>query len=216
MRPQAFLQYHNAEKMGWVPWGARPGLERDLILTTRRKSVLQAIGATVYLVARLPRPAGYFLWETFTIAHVEPRDDQFLAWGPGRQLLPPAPLAGPEFDAFHRACAYFVGFQPIDRHAYLSTLDAAVRASPTEVTPDMAVFCTRLIASFPRSGDAYYYRAFAHRQLGLSELAHLDALDALRLGTEYESAARALLLPSLASVERKGSSHAHPSAPVAG
>jgi hypothetical protein len=202
--------------MGWLPWGARPGQERELVLTTRRKTVLQAIGATVYLIARLPRPARYVLWETFTIAHVEAREDQFVAWGPGQQLLPPVTLNGPDFDTFHRACAYFVGFQPIDRQPYLATLRAAVQANPTEATPEAAVFCTALITSFPRNGDVRYYRAAVHHQLGHPELAHFDAVEALRLGTEYEAAARALLLPSLLAADREGSWHVHASASASG
>ncbi|MFQ3592845.1 MAG: hypothetical protein SNJ82_06595, partial [Gemmataceae bacterium] len=124
-----------------------------------------------------------------------PRGKQYVAWGPGQQLRPPVPLGGPEFVAFQRACAYFVGFQAIDHHAYLARLQAAVQNNPPHWTTEGVVFCTRLITAFPQNGNGYYYRAVVHQQLGLPELAHLDAQEALRLGTEYAAAAREILLP---------------------
>jgi hypothetical protein len=189
------LQYHHAERLGWVPWGSRPFLERDLALVTRRQTVRQAVGATVFLIVRLPRPTGYFLWESFTLSHVEELKGQYLAWGTGQQMIPPLRLEGPEFEAFQRACAYFVGFQAIDRQPYLHTLREATERNPQHLTPESLAFCSQVIDRFPTWGDAYYHRAFVHHHLGNPAAAQRDAAEALRLGTDYAEAARCWLGP---------------------
>src|SRR5262249_12936192 len=146
----SFLQYHNAEKLGWVPLGERPFLERELAITTRVRGVQKAVGGTVYLITRLPRPTSYWLWESFTVEHVVERDGVFQAWGPGRQLVPPQPLAGPVFEAFRKACAYFIGFQAIDRHPFAREVQRlALSHRADDVTAEAADFCSRLVASFP-------------------------------------------------------------------
>jgi hypothetical protein len=189
---RSYLQYHNAEKLGWVPLGDEPFLERELAIRTRRKLVESAVGGTVYLIARIGRPTAYYLWERFTVEHVEKRGDEYHAWGAGRQLVPPQLLSGPEFEAFRKACAYFVGFMPIDRQPYLATLRGlADRWCRDGLDADAAVFCTRLIQALPESGDAYFYRGMVHLRLGQPGLAALDLDEALRRGTEHAEAARA-------------------------
>ncbi|NBO91700.1 MAG: hypothetical protein EBV06_05225 [Planctomycetia bacterium] len=189
----AFLQYHNAEKLGWVPFGERPFIERELAITTRIRAVQKAVSGTVYLIVKLPRPTGYYLWECFTVHSVEEREGAFQAWGPGYQLVPPQPLTGPEFEEFHRRCAYFVGFQSIDRHPFAATLHRLAQDHRADdVTADAVAFCSRLVASFPDNGDVLYYRAFVYSRVGEALRAQLDAHQALRLGTEYHEAALAL------------------------
>lgn len=191
---RSYLQYHNAEKLGWVPLGDEPFLERELGIRTRRKLVESAVGGTVYLIARIGRPTAYYLWERFAVEHVEKRGEEYHAWGAGRQLVPPQPLEGPEFEAFRRACAYFVGFQLIDRQPYLATLrDLAERWCKDAPEANAMAFCTRLIQAMPDRGDAFFYRGFVHLRLGQPELAALDLNEALRRGTDHAEAARAAL-----------------------
>ena len=92
----------------------------DALLTTRLgvftklATVQQAKGGTLYVVSGFGKPKKYVLWEAFTIEDVTKQDDQFVVSGPGRVLLPPAPLEGKEFEKFKTACANFVGFRKID------------------------------------------------------------------------------------------------------
>ncbi len=187
-----YLQYHNAARFGWVPLDARPFLQTQPSVWTRR-DVREAVGGVVYLIVSLPRPKRYYLWERFQVAEVREESGRFCAWGPGWQLMPPQRLEGEAFEAFRKACAYFVGFRRIDHLPYTHTLEELARGHH-QATIDEAVgrFCDDLVEAFPASGDARYARAFVRRQLGRHAAAVADFDEALRLGTEFASEAESL------------------------
>lgn len=190
----AYLQYHNAEKLGWVPFGERPFLQTELGLYTRRREVLGAVGARAYLVVRVGTPGAYYLWDAFTVERVEKQGDGYRAWGPGWQLVPPQRLLGEEFEQFRRACAYFIGFQQVDQHPYaaaLARLAEQWRGLP--LVDEAEAFCTSLVRWRPESGDPYYFRGFVRAGRGLLAEAASDFREALRLGTEFAAQATASL-----------------------
>lgn len=193
--PQSeWLQYFNVEKMGRFPNGA------DALLTTRMgvfsklAAVQQAKGGTVYVVSGFGKPKKYVLWEAFTIEDVTRQDDQFVVSGPGRVLLPPAPLAGAAFEKFKSACANFVGFRKIDDQPYRATLRqlAEVHKGAT-LSAECEAFCDELVKAFPKMGDAYYYRAHVRQHLGNAAGAKADYEQALKLATNFADEARSRL-----------------------
>jgi hypothetical protein len=196
----AFLQYFNIEKMGRFPNGA------DALLTTRMgvfsklAAVQTAQGGTVYVISGFGKPKKYVLWEAFTIEAVTKQDDQFVVSGPGRVLLPPAELSGPEFDKFKSACANFVGFRKIDDQKYTSTLKQLAEVDSTKkLSAACEAFCDELVKAFPKMGDAYYYRGHTRFHLGNAPGAKPDLEQALKLGTNFPDQAQALLNPAPAA-----------------
>ncbi|HUR53639.1 MAG TPA: HNH endonuclease signature motif containing protein [Gemmataceae bacterium] len=187
----SFVQYFNIEKMARFPNGA------DALLTTRMgvysklAAVQSAKGGTVFVISGYGKPKKYVLWEAFTIEDVTKQDDQFVVSGPGRVLLPPAPLEGKEFEKFKTACANFVGFRKIDDHPYRDTLRQIADADKkSKLSPKCEAFCDELIAAFPKMGDAYYYRAHVRQHLGNAAGAKADYEQAIKLGTTFPDEAR--------------------------
>lgn len=189
----SFIQYHNAEKMGWVPLDGLPFLRTSLLIYTGRPAVRRAVGSAVYLVVGLGRPRRYYLWECFRVEEVRLEQGRYFAEGTGWQLAPPQRLAGQEFDAFRLACASFIGFQNIDASPYLPTLEALARRYQRTTFDDEVVrFCDDLVASMPSSGDVRFARGFVHQRMGTNALAQADCAEALRLGTEFAAEAEAI------------------------
>jgi hypothetical protein len=181
-----FLQYHNAEKLGWVPFDERPFLQTRLGITTRVPAARGAVGGRVHLVARVGTPARYYLWDTFRAEGVEERDGAFWLWGTGWQLCPPQRLEGEAFEEFRKACAYFPGFRRIDGLPYCAELDAlAERGQGAGLGEEAERFCTELIGWRPGSGDCRYFRGFVRAARGDERGAAGDWAEALRLGTEF-------------------------------
>ena len=188
----SFIQYHNAEKMGWVPLDGLPFLRTSLLIYTRRPTVLRAVGGTVYLVVGLGRPRRFYLWECFRVETVRQEEGRYFAEGTGWQLAPPQRLAGAEFDAFRLACASFIGFQNIDASPYLPTLEALARRYHRDTFDDEVLrFCDDLVDLMPASGDVRFARGFVHQRRGAGALAVADCAEALRLGTEFAAEAEA-------------------------
>jgi len=195
---RACIQYHNAEKLGWVPFGERPFLQTQLAVFTRRPAARHAGGATVYLIVRLGTPARYYLWDAFTADHVEPHDGGHRIWGDGRQLVPPARLEGEAFEAFRRACANFVGFRRVDDHPYRAELARLAASEARELGAEAEAFCDMLVKWRPSSGDPYYHRGCVRAARGDHAGAALDFSEAVRLGTEYAARASAAHAEALA------------------
>jgi hypothetical protein len=187
-----FLQYHNVDKLGWVPLDERPFLQKDLAIATRRPLVRKAVGGTVFLIARLGKPRRYYLWECFRVEAVEPEGDDLCAHGSGWQLVPPQPLEGPAFEQFRKACAYFIGFRCIDELPFHTTLvELADRFRRDDVNDDAERFCTLLIDALPDSADVHFYRGFVRQRLGRRAGALADLDEALRRNGEFAEEARA-------------------------
>ena len=188
----SFIQYHNAEKMGWVPLDGLPFLRTSLLIYTSRPAVRQAVGGMVYLVVGLSRPRRFYLWECFRVEEVRLEQGRYFAEGTGWQLVPPQRLAGEEFDAFRVACASFIGFQNIDTSPFLATLQQlAERHHRTTFDAEVVRFCDDLVALLPSSGDVRFARGFVHQRMGANALALADCVAALRLGTEFVAEAEA-------------------------
>src|SRR5262249_60629077 len=110
------------ERRGWVPRAGGPSRPPRLSIATRKPVALQAIGATVFVIASLGKPRQYYLWESFRAEGVTREGDDLCVWGTGQQMVPPAKLEGDDFDAFRQACANFIGFRCIDDLPYSATL----------------------------------------------------------------------------------------------
>jgi hypothetical protein len=190
-----YLQYHNCDKLGWVPLDAEPFVQTQLAVYTRRPGARKALGATVFVIASFGRPKRYYLWERFVVEKVEPEGANFCAWGPGWQLIPPQRLHGEDFEAFRKACAYFIGFRAIDNLPYCATLNRlSMEHRGSAVTPGAEAFCTGLLAHTPGCGDAWFFRGVVRARLGRRAEALADLAVALTLDTEFAAEAEALRL----------------------
>lgn len=189
-----FVQYFNIEKMGRFPNGADALLTTHMGVYSKLAAVQHAKGGTVYVISGYGKPKKYVLWEAFTIEDVVKQDDQFVASGPGKVLLPPAELSGKEFDTFKSACANFVGFRKIDDQKYTATLKQLAEASTgAKLSHSCVAFCDELIKAFPKMGDAHYYRGHTKHHLGDPTGAKPDLEQALKLGTNFPDETTALL-----------------------
>ncbi len=190
--PSEYVQYFNVEKMGRFPNGPEALRAERMGVFTKLASVKDAVGGTVYVLSGFGKPKAYVLWQAFTVEAVAKEGDQYVASGPGRVLLPPAPLTGDAFEAFRAACANFVSFRRIDDQPFRETLRALAAAGRTgAVDAACEAFCDRLVKAFPKMGDAYYYRATVRRDLGNAAGATADFEQAVKLGTNFPNEARA-------------------------
>ena len=188
----SFIQYHNAEKMGWLPLDGLPFLRTSLLIYTSRPAVRQSVGGTVYLIVGLGKPRRFYLWECFRVEEVREAEGRFFAEGTGWQLAPPQRLMGKEFNTFRLACASFVGFKSIDTSPYLATLQGlAQRYRRTTFDAEVLRFCDDLVGLMPASGDVRFARGFVHQRMGANALALDDCVAAVRLGTEFAAEAEA-------------------------
>jgi hypothetical protein len=118
-----YVQYHNYAKEG-LPLGES---EDRLGIHTRLSHVQQSKGGQVFLIFGIGSPRQFFLWDTFTVEAIDRCADgdnrtSYNAYGLGWFLRPPQRLEGPDFDAFKRSCASFIGFRKIDDLPYCMTL----------------------------------------------------------------------------------------------
>ncbi|MFO0881154.1 MAG: hypothetical protein U0840_27845 [Gemmataceae bacterium] len=180
-----YLQYHNAERLGWLPLDEAPFRRTHPAIFTRRSLVTQAMGGQVLVIVSLGRPRRYFLWESFQVTSVSPLAGGYFAWGPGWQLAPPQLLEGTAFEEFRRACANFVGFRSIQRLDYAASLVAlAERFRERPLSASVEEFCTQLIEWLPNQGDAYFARAQVRLGLGRTIEARNDLERARHLGSD--------------------------------
>lgn len=187
---RCFLQYHNVEKLGWVPLDERPFVQTDLSIATRKPAARGAAGAAVFVIASLGRPRRYYLWERFVAERVTAAGEDFCVSGTGRQLVPPAALRGEAFDAFRWACANFIGFRRIDGLPYAAALAALAEAPDDYEAAER--FCTSLLDDLP-GGDGHFHRGVVRLRLGRRLDAIEDFVAALRRGTEYAAATKQAL-----------------------
>lgn len=190
----SFIQYHNAPRLGWVPFDERPFLDTRLSIVTRRPAALRAVGATVYLIVSLAAPKRYYLWERFVIDRVELREGLYCAEGEGWQLAPPARLAGPAFEAFKAACANFIGFRSIDGLPYRAVLEElSERHRCAEVGDEAEAFAAMLMEALPGSADGWFARGYVRLRRGDGAGARADLAEVVRAGGPHAEAARRYL-----------------------
>lgn len=196
-----FLQYHNVEKLGWVPLDEVPFLQTRLSIGTRKPIARKAVGGTVFVIvgivlpgdAKAPRERRYYLWEHFTVTGVQPEGDDLCVHGTGRQLMPPVLLQGEGFLEFRQQCANFIGFRSIDELAYTKTLIELCDAGGREIDAGVVQFCTSLIEMLPDCPDVYFYRGFVRQRLGRHLDAITDLAEAIRRGSEFAAEAKECL-----------------------
>ena len=186
-----YVQYHNCDRLGWVPLDERPFLETDLGIYTRKLQAREALGGAVLLIVGVGRPLRYYLWETFRVTRVEEGKADLEVSGPGWQLMPPQHLHGEDFEQFRMACANFIAFRGIDELPFTEELvRLAEQDRHDHLIPEVEAFCTELIGLSPNDGDLYYARGFVRERLGLPG-ARSDLEESIRLGTEFLDEARA-------------------------
>jgi hypothetical protein len=191
-----FIQYHNYEKLRYLPERKPPFLEGTGYIDTSVKTIMGARGETAFLILGIGKPRrSFFLWERFEIESIQSKGEHknakertietFLAKGKGWQLIPPAKLEGKDFDEFRRGCADFVGFRAIDNLPYVTTLIALSEQNrKNSYNEELEGFCTILVSLAPDDGEVYYYRGLVRQKLGRHPKAKADFREASRLLTQ--------------------------------
>lgn len=148
-----YIQYHNTECEGLESL-FRNG--NQFAIYTRLPHVQRAKG-TVFLIVGVGKPRRYFLWEAFEIQNVEAHSNgAFVAEGPGWRLCPPQQLEGPDFDAFKKSCANFVGFRKIDDLTFSTTLKKLAEKSRGPVSlKAIASFLQNLLGLLKKGTDDF-------------------------------------------------------------
>lgn len=151
----SYIQYHNYDKEG-LYLGATPG---RCGIHTKMPHVQDAEGGRVFVIFGIGTPRQYFLWESFVVDEIKEFTENdssitFRATGPGWYLSPPQRLEGPEFDAFKKSCANFVGFRKVDELPFATTLRrlADQRRTPTSAATVQA-FVRELKQLLPNDAD---------------------------------------------------------------
>jgi hypothetical protein len=139
--PRAWVQYHNYEKLGYLP--AELNLDfypdKDYVfqedlacISTGKRDVLDAVGDPVFLIVGVGFHAKqYYLWYRFTIEEILVSENAdrgkmpYDAFGSGHFVDPPQLLNSDEFSEFQKHCGNFgFGFMNIANSPYLKTLEA--------------------------------------------------------------------------------------------
>lgn len=133
---QYFVQYHNADNMGYFPDTDSDDIDSirfdtdihdDFSFFTRKQSVEKAIGDHCFLIVGTgTKSKQYYLWSFFMIDEVEKDTDFFNAYGTGFNFERPILLNDlPDFADFKNFCGNFgIGFQNITKHEFCKTLVA--------------------------------------------------------------------------------------------
>ena len=134
--PKFWVQYHNYDKLGYLPaeemldeYGDDEEYGNPLsCVSTTKRSVLNAQGDTIFLIVGLGQaPKQYYLWSRKVVEEVEITDQEgsfsYDAFGDGWLLDPPQRLNSLAFNEFKKFCGNFgLGFTSIDNSPYLHTL----------------------------------------------------------------------------------------------
>jgi hypothetical protein len=161
-----YIQYHNCDKEGLLVGDSR----NDLGIHTRLSHVQEAVGGRVFLILGIGKPRRFYLWNTFRVKSVRSFTDgdgkiAYHAIGPGFYLAPPHRLEGPEFDAFKKSCANFVGFRKVDDLPYSNTLKLLAHehqppGSPAAIERFVAELC-KMLGAADRKKLADYFGGLA-------------------------------------------------------
>ena len=139
-QPRAWIQYHNYEKLGYLPAEFNLDIDADEAydfseslagISTGKRSVLGAVGEPVFLIVGIGvKPKQYYLWYRFTIEEIQVTENvaegqiPYNAFGDGHFVNPPQFLRSDEFSEFQRHCGNFgFGFMNIASSPYLQTLE---------------------------------------------------------------------------------------------
>ncbi|MDI1239855.1 MAG: hypothetical protein PSV26_20425 [Polaromonas sp.] len=125
-----YIVYHKAEVMGY------PAIEVDNLSIYTNKTITEALGGQVWLIAGAGRPREYFLRATFRIHRIEPSDKaEFSARiiGTSGQLLDPMPKLNDELwfpDFVEEQGRFAFGFNRIKNEIASAGFRAVLAANP--------------------------------------------------------------------------------------
>ncbi|MBF8962990.1 HNH endonuclease [Pontibacter sp. FD36] len=132
---QYYIQYHNADKMGYLPDAdsqdvksirLKPEIRDNLFFFTKRHMVNKAVGENCFMIVGVrgkSRRSDFYLWSSFRIDSVKRVGNRYNAFGTGFNFEQPILLNElPGFSEFKSACANFVTFQNISKHQFCKLL----------------------------------------------------------------------------------------------
>jgi hypothetical protein len=163
----------SSQGLPYAPAGFASATNNNIF--TKRAFAEKAVGGTVFLIVGIGAPRRFYLWECFTIEQCREEGDNYIASGPGWQLMPPQRLEGGDFDAFRQACANFVSFRKVNDLPYHQKLkELADHFHLSTANENCERFCSDLAGIIPEDGDIYYYRGLVRLHLGKKAPARED------------------------------------------
>ncbi|WP_294241189.1 MULTISPECIES: hypothetical protein [Chryseobacterium] len=161
-----YVQYHNADKLGYFPTENIDfdSLVSDLTLDdtektkepwiyTTKKTISKAKGSRCFLIVGKTenKIKNYYLWYSFKIESIEEAAADLIAIGTGKNLKHPVLLNNLEdFESFKKFCGNFgIGFQKIDKHKFSETLQSYINETTVNDTfSDRKIFLENEIQKF--------------------------------------------------------------------
>ncbi len=131
---QYFIQYHNADNLGWLPYTDINQIEKIIFsptkterlgFFTRKQLVEKAVGDHCFIIVGTGKKSKlYYLWSLIGIDKVERDTALFNAYGTGFNFERPILLNDlPGFSEFKSICGNFgFGFQNITKYEFCKTL----------------------------------------------------------------------------------------------
>lgn len=191
IEPKFWVQYHNCDKLGYMPsegiFDDSTDVDVDIddnfsSISTDKRAVLSAKGDTVFLIAGIGRnPKQYYLMYRFIIEEVETISEEsetnrqgemaYSAFGNGWVVNPPQLLNSEDFNVFKKYCGNFgFGFMPASNSDYLKTLitlSEKYRTQTVKFSEYVEQFYTNVLAINPKELSVRDKRGVA-RHLALS------------------------------------------------
>jgi len=138
MTPSYYIQYHNADILGYYPTSGADfntpvealhldhSVRFDSRIYTKKKLVEKSVGQSCFLiVGKTEKIKKYYLWSFFKIEQFDVDEDGFYTvYGTGYDFKQPVLLNElNNFTGFKKFCGNFgIGFQNIDNHLFHKTL----------------------------------------------------------------------------------------------
>jgi len=191
LEPKVWIQYHNCDKLGYIPaermFDDSNDVDVDIddtlsSISTDKRAVLSAKGDTVFLIAGIgENPKQYYLMYRFVIEEIETiskeiEDNQegemsYSAFGTGWVVNPPQLLNSVDFNAFKKYCGNFgFGFMSASNSEYLETLvrlSEKYRTQTVKFSEYVEQFYINVLATNPKELSVRDKRGVA-RHLALS------------------------------------------------
>ncbi|PZO39817.1 MAG: hypothetical protein DCF19_13060 [Pseudanabaena frigida] len=191
IEPKFWIQYHNCDKLGYIPaesiFDDSNNLDVDIddafsSISTDKRAILSAKGDTVFLIAGIGKnPKQYYLMYRFIIEEVETISEEsetnlqgemiYSAFGNGWVVNPPQLLNSEDFNVFKKYCGNFgFGFMSASKSDYLKTLvrlSEKYRTQTVKFSEYIEQFYTNVLATNPKELSVRDKRGVA-RHLALS------------------------------------------------
>jgi hypothetical protein len=191
IEPKFWIQYHNCDKLGYMPnesiFDDSNDVDVDIddtfsSISTDKRDVLSAKGDTVFLIAGIGKnPKQYYLMSRFIIEEVETISEEaesnqegemnYSAYGNGWVVNPPQLLNSEDFNVFKKYCGNFgFGFMSASKSDYLKTLvrlSEKYRTQTVKFSEYIEQFYANVLANNPKELSVRDKRGVA-RHLALS------------------------------------------------